>query len=136
MKLILDTNIIISALIRDSITRRLIISMNIPLYYPEAGLREIFSHKKLILQKSGLNEKNFNIIMNRLFNYINIIPDKRMEKHIGKAKKIMKPIDSKDAIFLAAALSYEDAIIWSDDKDFEKQTFVKVVKTKEMLRHF
>ena len=136
MKLILDTNIIISALIRDSATRRLIISMNIPLYYPETGLREIFSHKKLILQKSGLNEKNFSIIMNRLFNYIDIIPDKRMKKYIGKARKIMKSIDPKDAIFLAAALSYEDAIIWSDDKDFEKQTFVKVIKTKEMLRHF
>jgi predicted nucleic acid-binding protein len=41
MKVVLDTNILISALMRDSTIRRLIVEVGEELFYPEAGLKEI-----------------------------------------------------------------------------------------------
>ena len=70
MKVVLDTNILISALIRDSITRKLIIETNEELVYPESGIKEIKKNKDLIIKKSGLNEKEFDSIFNLLLEYI------------------------------------------------------------------
>ena len=53
-----------------------------------------------------------------------------------KAKEIMEDIDKEDVVFIAAALSQENSIIWSDDKHFEKQDKVLVLKTKDMVTLF
>ena len=45
MKIVLDTNILISALIKDSITRKIIFESNSEFYYPETSLHELRKHK-------------------------------------------------------------------------------------------
>lgn len=49
MKLVLDSNIIFSALIKKSITRDIIISDLFELYAPEYIFNEITKHKELLL---------------------------------------------------------------------------------------
>ena len=71
--------------------------------------------------------------MATLFKYIKLVPTEEIRKNWGKAKKIMGHIDKEDAIFIAAALSIRDSIIWSDDKHFKKQDKVKVLKTGDMV---
>ena len=39
-------------------------------------------------------------------------------------------------VFIAAALSYPDSKIWSDDKHFERQNKIQVLKTKSMIIMF
>lgn len=134
MKIVLDTSILISALIRNSVTRKLIIEMDEELVYPEAGIREIKKYKNIIIEKSGLNEKEFNSIFNLLLEYIELVPDNLLERTLKKAKDIMFKIDEKDAIFVATALVFKNAIIWSDDKDFKKQNRVPVKTTSEILK--
>ena len=53
-----------------------------------------------------------------------------------EAKQIMEHIDPEDVTFIAAALSQEDAVIWSDDRHFEKQDNVIILKTKDMVSLF
>lgn len=134
MKTVLDTNILISALIRDSATRRFIVETNESLAYPESGIREIQKHKEFILEKSGLSEEEFESVFDILLDYIELIPDDVLEKTIEEAKEIMLEIDEKDVIFLATALALGDAVIWSDDKDFKRQSRVPVKTSKEFFK--
>lgn len=51
MNIVIDTNIFISALIRDSATRLLIITSRDNLLFPEFEFTEIKNHKEEILKK-------------------------------------------------------------------------------------
>lgn len=132
MNVVIDTNILMSALIKDSTTRKIIVKSNWKFYYPEVSLHEIRKYRRLILQKSGMNEKEFTQLFNQLLSRVNIIPEGHIRKKLDGANKILGRIDPKDVVFIAAALSIQDSAIWSDDRHFEKQNKVKVLKTKEI----
>src|SRR3972149_4165854 len=130
MNIVIDTNVIISALIKDGFVRNLITQLNQNLLIPEFEFMEIENHKEEILEKSGLSKKEFQILMLNLLKYIKII---KMEKILDFAEEsidIMKKIDINDAQFIATALAF-NAIIWSDDKHLKKQSKIKVLNTPE-----
>ena len=132
MKILLDVNIILSALIRDSTTRMIILNSEFDFYFPEPSLHKIRKYKDYILEKSGLSEEEYDKILAILFKYIQLVPTEEIEKNWDEAKKIMEHIDNEDVVFIATALSIEDSVIWSYDRHFEKQDKVKVLKTKEI----
>ena len=134
MKVILDVNVILSALIRDSTTRKIILNSEFDLYFPEPSLHKIRNYKSYILEKSGLSEEEYDKIIATLFKYIKLVPTEEIEKNWDKAKEIMEHIDKEDVVFIATALSISDSVIWSDDRHFEKQDKVKVLKTKDILK--
>jgi len=136
MRIVLDVNIILSALIRDSITRKIIMKSGFDLYFPEPSLHKINKYKEYIIKKSGLGEEDFNIILTDLFKRIRLISRNKIERNWNKAKEAMEHIDEEDIVFIATALSLEDSIIWSDDADFDKQDKVRVLKTKDVMRLF
>ena len=133
MKIILDVNIILSALIRDSTTRKIILNSDFDFYFPEPSLHKIRKYKDYILEKSGLTEEEYSHIMATLFRYIKIAPTWEIGKNWDEAKKIMEHIDPEDVVFIATALSISDSVIWSDDRHFDKQDKVKVMKTGDMV---
>ena len=57
MKLIIDTNILISSLLKDSINRELLLNEFFEFYLPEIVLREVNKYLPYIIQKSKLNEE-------------------------------------------------------------------------------
>ena len=133
MRIILDVNVILSALIRDSTTRKIILDSEFDFHFPEPSLHKIRKYKNHILEKSGLSEEEYNELMATLFKYIKLVPTEEIEKNWDKAKKIMEHIDKEDVVFIATALSLPDSVIWSDDGHFEKQDKVKVLKTEDMI---
>jgi predicted nucleic acid-binding protein len=134
-KIVIDTNILLSALIKDSITRHLIIALNVSFYYPEPSFDEILRNKQEILDKSKVAEESFNTTLLTLFRYINIVKKEDIEKYIRKADSVMGSIHKNDIIFIAAALS-QDAAIWSNDKDFKRQKEIPVVTTQEIVKNW
>ena len=62
-----------------------------------------------------------------------MLPDSAFLSQLPRAEEIMKDIDPDDAPFLALALSFHNDGIWSNDKDFERQSVVRVWKTHELL---
>src|SRR3989338_1005062 len=133
MKIILDVNVILSALIRDSTTRKIILNSQFDFYFPEPSLHKIRKYKSYILEKSGLSEEGYHKIIATLFKYIKLVTTEEINKNWDEAKKIMEHIDKEDVVFIATALSIEDSVIWSDDRHFEKQDKVKVLKTEDMI---
>ena len=136
MKIVVDVNIILSALTRDSSTRMLILESGHDLYFPEPSLDKIMKYKDYVIEKAGLREGVFLDLVQTLFKYIRVVPTKEILKHWDEAKETMGRIDQEDVTFIATALGLDDSIIWSNDKDFEKQKKVKVFKTKDVVELF
>ena len=136
MIIVIDTNILISALIKDSVTRKIIIELNEEILFPEESLSEIIKHREYILKKSGLLRGDFDVILMKLLENIKLIPLENIEKFLPESKRLMEKRDLKDAIFLATALSFKGSLIWSDDRDFEDQSRIKIIKTKDMIKKY
>ncbi|HIG93742.1 MAG: Nucleotide-binding protein, PIN protein [archaeon GW2011_AR9] len=136
MIIIIDVNVFLSALIKDSTTREIILTYEQEFCFPEKSLQKIRKYKKLIQQKSGLSDLEFLKLFHTLLKFIRIIPDEELLAYWDEAKLIMEHIDPEDVTFIAAALSQEGAIIWSDDRHFEKQDKVITLKTKYLIHLF
>lgn len=132
MRLVVDTNRIIAALIKDSVSRRLISHIDAELLTISFFEEEIQKHKKILLEKSGLNEIGFDMLFEKLKDNLVILDDNRVRTKIMEASKIMDKIDPDDTPFVAAALATK-ADIWSDDAHFKKQRRIKVYKTKDLI---
>src|SRR3989338_5897524 len=127
MIVVIDTNTIISALIKDSITREILINSNLTFKYPEVSMQEIFKYKTHIMEKTGYNEERLEKILNKLLEHIDLIPLELIKPWLNSSKEIMEEIDINDTIFIATSLALDKAVIWSDDADFERQKIVKIV---------
>ena len=134
MKVVIDSNVLISALIKDSTTRKLIVESDLEFYYPEISLHEIRKHRNLVIEKSGIGEQEYAKMLNVLLSRITLVPEEHIQQKLEEAANILNKIDPDDVVFLATALSMPDSVIWSNDKDFERQDKVKVLKTKEMVK--
>jgi predicted nucleic acid-binding protein len=131
MNIVIDTNIFMSALIKEGTTREIITNFNHNFLLPEFAFEEIEEHKLEIIKKSKLFEREFNILFLRLLKYIRIIPTDIISPYRKEASEIMGEIDKEDIQFIAAALAF-NCPIWSNDKHFKMQNKVSSLTTPEM----
>ena len=68
MKIVVDVNIVLSALIRDSSTRKIIRELGQELYFPEPSLHKLRKYQDYVIGKAGLNEKDYTSLLKALFN--------------------------------------------------------------------
>ncbi len=134
MKLVVDSNIIISALIKKGITRRIIFSPLIQFITPEYTFEEISKYEKLICKKAKLNHDGFRLLLNIIFENILIIPKEDYENKLNIAKTIIKDIN--DIPFIALYLALKVDGIWSDDKHFKTRKNLLIFRTKELALIF
>jgi len=133
MKIVLDVNVIISALIKNSITREILVKSEHEFYFPTNAKKKLKKYEELILNKSGLTKSELETVMKGIFSNINLVADEKLQEQKKEAEKIMGHIDSEDTLFIATALTITDANIWSDDKHFEEQKTIHILKTKELV---
>ena len=129
--LVIDTNIIISSLIKDGTTRDILLHPKFNFIFPEYGLNEVYFYRDYIIKKSGVNEEEFDRLLLRILKYVKLVPLHIIKKFKNLADKIMGKIDEDDVIFIATALTFK-CPIWSDDSHFKLQKDVKIYDTKEM----
>ena len=133
MKVVIDTNVFMAALISDSVVRRLLISRKITFYLPEFALEEIEKYREELKFKAGYSEDNFQKLKTLLLESLAIVPEQLTKKHMREAIKVMESIDEKDAPFIACAIAIKADGILSFDKDFTKQKRIKLLEIKELL---
>ena len=136
MRLVIDTSILISSLIKNSVTREILLSPFLNFFLPEYALEEIEAHKKKISRLSGLTLDEIDILLNLLLENISIIPAQTIKLHLEEAERIIGGIDPKDIPFVALSLAIENDGIWSSDKHFETIKKIKVWKTSDLIKHF
>lgn len=135
MRLVVDANVIMSALIADSKTRELIVTLEPDLLTPEVIHDEIGNHECLIVEKSGMDVDRVQQFIELLFGYIETVPASEFHHHIGEADEAIADTDPDDVLYVACAHGCE-AGIWSDDSDFEDQDLVPVFTTGEVIDSF
>ena|SRR3989338_8006938 len=136
MKIIVDVNALISALLRESTSRSLIVNSGQDFCFPEPSLHKIRKYKDYILGKSGFSELEFLIIFHTILYFMRVIPTEAISQYWDEAQKIMEHIDPEDVTIIAAALSQENSVIWSNDAHFDQQNKVFVLKTEDMVKLF
>lgn len=135
MRLIVNTNRIIAALIKDSYSRKIIMSRKFELITIGFANSEVLKYKKEILKKAALSDKEFDTLLSIFFTKIYVVDDSVIRSKKGQAKKIMDKIDPDDSPFVALALAIENDGIWSDDKHFKEQAAIKIWNTKDLVKY-
>lgn len=133
MRIILDANIIISALLGSRGKLTIITSQNHEFYCPSTIIDEIKKYKRDICEKLVSNPKEFEDNLNALLFFIKIIKYAEYETFISRARESIKERDIKDADYIACSLAIGADFIWTEDKDFSSQTIVSVKNTEDFL---
>lgn len=133
MKLIIDTNIIFSGLIKKSITREILLSPNFEFYTPNFYNIELNKYKSYILTKFNGTEEELDELIKILHEKIIIAVENEYSDEMEKAESIIGKIDPKDIPFIALALSIENDGIWTRDDHFTKQSEIKIYSTSDLI---
>lgn len=132
MILVVDTNIVIAAALRPSVTQELIFNNSFQLYTPEFILEEIEKHEDELLEKSGYARESFRLILSLLFSRITIVPADAYSQY-KKGVLIFSP-DTNDWPFLALA-KHLGAALWSNDSSLKRgQDVIRVLATGDLLK--
>ena len=134
MRLVVNSDRIIDALIRDSKSREIVFSGKFELVTIDFALSEIREHEEEILRKARLSKSHLKSLLSILFSKILVASDLAVETRMNDAIKIMDRIDPDDTPFIALALAIENEGIWTEDRHFEMQKAVKIWKTADLLR--
>jgi len=135
MKLVVDANVVISALIADSKTRELIVTLEPDLLTPAFVHDEIENYEELIVEKSGMEPDRVAQFIDLLFQYIQVVPAEDFYPAIERADEAIGDTDPDDVLYLACAIATE-AAIWSDDSDFDEQNLVGTYSTGDVIDSF
>ena len=135
MKLVVDANVVISALIADGNTRELIVTLEPELLTPAFVHDEIENYEEMIAEKAGMEPDRVAQFIDLLFRYIDIVPAADFHPAIERADEAIGDTDPDDVLYLACAIA-SDAAIWSDDSDFDQQYLVETYSTSEVIDSF
>src|SRR3989338_6673547 len=112
MRVIVDTNRIIGALMKDGVSRRILTHGDMEFITISFSKDEVQEHKSRLLSRSGLTEEVFDIVLQKIFEKTIILDDIIVKKFMSVASKIMDSIDPDDTPFIAVALA-TGSDIWS-----------------------
>jgi predicted nucleic acid-binding protein len=135
MKLVIDANVVISALVADSKTRELIVTLEPDLLTPAFVYDELGNYEELIVEKSGMDQDRVAQFIDLLFQYIEVVPADDFYPAIEKADEAIGDTDPDDVLYLACAIA-TDAAVWSDDSDFDEQKVVETYSTSAVIDSF
>jgi len=133
MRIIVDTNVILSALIKEGTTRAILTNPLIEFYTIEFAIKEIRKYKSLVIEKSGLSDEEFEIMLSLVMSNVKVVEKRQIEEKINESKELIEKVDPKDVPILACALTIPNDGLWSEDKHLKKQSKIKIFTTREIL---
>jgi len=133
LKVVIDSNILFAALIRDSTVRKIILEHDGQFLFPEYIFEEMGKHIDEILEKSGQSRDDFNALLDVLLRKVEIVGNSRLLRYNREASELVDAIDPDDLPFVACTLANPGSILWSEDKRLKTIKEIKVMNTKEIV---
>lgn len=130
MELVIDTNILVAAIMKNSLTRNLVLSDSFTLWCPQRSRFEVLKYYDEYLRRSGLNPPEFDMVVDLVFSAVNIIPFRKYSL-FEKQASLFCP-DPFDWPFFAVAL-YKQCPIWSNERRLKGQKVIPVYNTADVL---
>lgn len=90
MEIVIDSNILFSALIKDSTTRRIILNYKGFFLFPEFIFEEMEKHKVELLGKSGMNNNDFNRLLSLILKKVVIISNEVLNSYKKESLEIVR----------------------------------------------
>ena len=131
MDLVIDANVLFSALIKDSFAYNLLFGGSFHLFTPEYIFTELEKYKEEILKKTERTTEEFFRLLETLKRRIVIFPLEELVPYVEEAENITP--DPDDVAYFALALKLNCAI-WSNDKKLKEQNKIKVYNTHELSK--
>ena len=78
MLLVIDVNILFSALLKDSGTRMLILDRRLAIFAPKFLMVEYAKYSRELRQRSGLSKNDFGVLTKRLISRIRLVSDEEI----------------------------------------------------------
>ena len=132
MKIVVDTNRIVAALVKDGATRGILFDKNFNFITSDYTISEIHEHKDELKAKTNLNDKEFDILLALIFEHITIIPESEYKDFVNGCKNDIS--DPDDAPILATAIATRADGIWAHDPHFKKQKRVRIFTNIDLLK--
>lgn len=132
MKVLIDTNRIIAALIKNGTARIILFDESFEFVTPDYTIIEILNHKEELKRKTRLSSEEFDILLSMILEPITILPKCDYENFIEKCKNDIS--DPDDIPHLAACLAVKAEGIWAHDPHFLEQHKAKVFTNIDMLK--
>ncbi len=118
MKLVVDTNIIFSALLspNGAISDLVLNSDSFDFYSPTFVLEELENHKAKLINLSGYSEKDLEFLARIIFKKIDLIDvESVLEATWKKSVELTNDVDEFDTPFVALSIDL-DCPLWTGDK--------------------
>ncbi|CAN5859668.1 hypothetical protein BH24BAC1_BH24BAC1_40990 [soil metagenome] len=140
MKIVVDTNIVFSAILNSSgnIGKLLIHPKKHFQYYSCYFLKEeIREHQGKLLQLTKLTEKELLELIDLTTQHIKFLNEAVIpEKTIRKAYALVQDIDENDTLFIALTIHLRGSKLWTGDKKLtvglEKKSFKRLVSSFQL----
>lgn len=132
MRIVLDTNVVISALLRDSTSRRILASPSHSFILPDHARAEIERHLDDLLPRMGLTRAEAELLLALVTARVESIPESDFQVHLPEARRIMRELDPDDAVFVAVALAVDCDCIWTQGKALRAQARVRTFTTGDL----
>ena len=136
MLLVADANELFSVAIKEGKNAEILVSDKVELITPEFILSEFKEHKEELLSKTHRSSEDFTKFLLVIEDKIEVVPTTELIPFLKEAG-LLTPLtpDPDDVQYFAAALKYNCGI-WSQDKEFKKQSRVKIYSTSDLLKEF
>ncbi len=115
MRLVVDSNIVFAALLRDGVARALLIEPPFDLLSPEWMLVEIRKHREDIANRAGLMLEEIDALLTLVTERIKIVPRTDYDARLEEARRRIHQSDPGDVPFLALTLARECDGIWTQN---------------------
>ena len=118
MRIVVDTNILFSALLRmPNRYATTILLGEYSFYSPKFVFVELFKYKEKIMKYSKLEEDELLELLHRLLKCVRIGEEERIsESSLNQAYELCKDVDLKDILFVALTINLDGRLWTSDDK--------------------
>ncbi len=139
MRIIVDTNIIFSALLKkNSKELELLLNAKCDFFIPKILFIELFKHKEKIMHISKLREDEVLELLYRILEKVEIIEINDIPlKYRKEAYDLVKNIDPADSIFISLFI-FLNTKLWSGDKRLKNGLDNKnermVINTQELIK--
>lgn len=130
--IVVDANILFSALLRDGATRHLLLYTELDLHTPDHIWNEFDRNREHLLEKTNATAAAFDLLLDSLRDRIADLPPQVLRNHLGEARDAVGEDDQLDAPYVAAALALDEAL-WTQDKRLREQAPVPVLGTGEII---
>ena len=134
MQLVVDANVLISALLRDNAVRDALRLTSDTVSTPRYAFEEIDAHREEISRRSDLSANELDQLLDEMkHDLINTIENERARQNMNEADREMKDIDPDDSVFVSTAIEIGGTVV-SNDQHFEEQELVPHMWTSEFVK--